>query len=269
MNASSIHQHGIVGDPDVGEAEVADGRDAFIAGDRELIRPATVEDVEAKKSLLRAKHIEIVHGDILDKRATAGTALDVDGKCSCANSLAVLDVDIANAAGGLAADADAGKGGIGKGAVGDSNVLCRTEYGICLRAALFKKFLRSADGFVMDCPFGSREILMDDYPASQIQGGAVVIKLARAQTVSASSAIPLGSGRRTARKGVLSLWEAQEASKAIIGAKEIGEGTATDSEQMKHLIPAIAQLSCSFPGWSGVEAPSTSLPGSNDDWRNL
>ena len=36
---------------------------------------------------------------------------------------AVADVDVADAAGGLAADADAGEDGVGEGAVGDGDVL--------------------------------------------------------------------------------------------------------------------------------------------------
>ena len=61
MNSSPIDQHWLIRDLDIAEVEVADGRDALIAGDQIWsISDTAVEDIEAQEPQLGAGDFEIV-----------------------------------------------------------------------------------------------------------------------------------------------------------------------------------------------------------------
>src|SRR5277367_4100276 len=128
MDAGAVDEDGDVGDVDVGEAEVFDGGDTFVAGDRVFAHEAGVEDIEAEEAAGGAGDVEVVAGDVFDEGSAAGAGLDVDGEGFCASEFAVVDADVADAAGGFAADADAGEDGVGKGAVGDGDVFGSDEW---------------------------------------------------------------------------------------------------------------------------------------------
>ena len=66
--------------------------------------------------------VEIVGDDVFDEGATAGPALDVDREGLGVGEFAVLDADVADAAGSLAADPDTGEDRIRQSAVGDVDV---------------------------------------------------------------------------------------------------------------------------------------------------
>ena len=73
--------------------------------------------------------------NILNERSTAGTALDVESECAGTHEFAMLNADVTDAAGGFAADADAGEDGVRKRAVGDVNVLRGLEQSVGFHAA--------------------------------------------------------------------------------------------------------------------------------------
>ena len=77
--------------------------------------------------------VEVVGNNVFDERAAARAALDIDREGLGAGELAMLDADVANAAGSLAADADAGEDGIREGAIGDEDVLGGLEQRSSLR----------------------------------------------------------------------------------------------------------------------------------------
>jgi hypothetical protein len=72
-----------------------------------FILQSAIQYVDAQKPLRHAGCIQIVGHDIFDERAAAWTALDVDCKSLGVGKLTMLDPDVANAAGRLAADSDA------------------------------------------------------------------------------------------------------------------------------------------------------------------
>ena len=110
-------------DVDVGEAEVFDGGDAFVAGDGVFAHEMPeLRMLRRRKPPTFAGDVEIVAGDVFDEGAAAGAGFDVDGEGFGLGELAVADADVADAAGGFAADADAGEDGVGEGAVGDGDV---------------------------------------------------------------------------------------------------------------------------------------------------
>ena len=88
-----------------------------------LVLNTAVEDIETQKATDSAGNIQIVSHDILDERATAWTALDIDGLCARTGEFAMLDPHIANAAGRFAANSNARKNRIGHRAVRDEHVL--------------------------------------------------------------------------------------------------------------------------------------------------
>src|ERR1035437_8804693 len=75
MNRAGIDQRRHVGDTDVAEGEVANGGNALVAGDGELVLLAAVQHVDAQESGLHPGDIKVVGYDVLDKRATSGSAL--------------------------------------------------------------------------------------------------------------------------------------------------------------------------------------------------
>ena len=80
-------------------------------------------------------YVEVVGHDVFDERAAAGPALDVDREGLGMSELAVLDADVTNPAGGLAADPDTSEDRIRQGAVGDQNVFAGSEQRVAFHAA--------------------------------------------------------------------------------------------------------------------------------------
>ena len=80
VDAGAVDEDGDVVDFDVGEAEVFDGGDAFVAGDGVFAHEAGVEDVEAEEAADGAGDVEVVAGDVFDEGAAAGAGFDVDGE---------------------------------------------------------------------------------------------------------------------------------------------------------------------------------------------
>src|ERR1700761_3439413 len=107
MNLRGLDQNWGVVDTHVAEAEVAEGGDAFEAGDCVFVLDAAVELVDAKKAEAHVGGFEVFHVEIFDERYATPAALDVDGVGFGFRELAVRDTHVADAAGGFAADADA------------------------------------------------------------------------------------------------------------------------------------------------------------------
>src|SRR5215469_1067584 len=115
VDPGSIHELFAGADADIGKAEVRDCGDALIAGHRNLILNAATQYVEAEKTAVEAGGFKIVGDNVLNERAAAGTALDIDGVSTRVGELAVFDAHVANTARGFAADTDAREDGIGHG----------------------------------------------------------------------------------------------------------------------------------------------------------
>lgn len=130
-----LNKYGNAIDADIAEAQIAHCRDALIAPNRKLILLAAVEEIDSEKTLLRAGDIEPIDRDAFNKCATAGAGLDVDGKGVRCGATALLDAYVADAAGGFAANADAGPVRIREGAIGDEHIFCGTSEGVALLAA--------------------------------------------------------------------------------------------------------------------------------------
>lgn len=107
MNRGAVDQHRLVCYFDVPEFEIPNGRDSLISRNQILIRDSTVQDIETQEPKLRTRDFKVVHVNVFDERSATGSALDIDGKSSSAEALAVVHMDIANAARGLAANSDA------------------------------------------------------------------------------------------------------------------------------------------------------------------
>src|ERR1035441_7767311 len=135
MDAGSVREDSTVLEANVGELKVFDGGNAFVTWYRLGVLNAARKDVEAEKSAVHVGGVKIVRHDVLNERAAAGAALDIDREGPGVREFAVFDADVANAAGGLTADADAGEDGIGHGAVGDQHVLGGSQQGVALHAA--------------------------------------------------------------------------------------------------------------------------------------
>src|SRR5277367_1999812 len=165
MDAGAVDEDGDVGDVDVGEAEVFDGGDTFVAGDRVFAHEAGVEDVEAEEAAGGAGDLEVGGGDVFDEGAAARAGLDVDGEGLGEGELAVADVDVADAAGGLAADADAGEDADGEGAVGDGDVFGgdeRVDADLRIRRRKLGRGFGSAAGFEGDAVVAGGDVAVVD-----------------------------------------------------------------------------------------------------------
>jgi hypothetical protein len=114
MDANSIYKHRYIRDPNVAEMGVSDGRNPFVSGDTHLILLPAIEDVDAKKALLRAGYLEIVHIDVFDKSTAARPALDIDCEGLCPETFAMFDVNVADTAGGFTPYTDTSPMEIGK-----------------------------------------------------------------------------------------------------------------------------------------------------------
>ncbi len=71
VDACAVYQDGRAGYVNVGEAEVFDGGDAFVAGDGVFAHEAGVEDVETEEAAGGAGDLEVVCGDVFDEGAAA------------------------------------------------------------------------------------------------------------------------------------------------------------------------------------------------------
>jgi hypothetical protein len=88
----------------VRELEVADGRDALVAGRRSFVLKAAGEYVAAQESTHRSRNIEIAAGNVLNESAPSYPALDVNCEGLGVRDFAALDSYVADTARSLAAD---------------------------------------------------------------------------------------------------------------------------------------------------------------------
>jgi len=110
------------GHVDVRETEVAAERYARSSGDGviEGVEIAGAGEVDAEEAA--AGDLEIGAGNIFDGAGAADAGLDIDA-VGAAGEGAVIDLDVADAAGGFAADAEAGEVAADQVAMGDADVL--------------------------------------------------------------------------------------------------------------------------------------------------
>src|SRR3954471_3300009 len=93
---------------------------------------ATLGQIDAQE--IAAEDIEIIAGDVFVHAGATDARLDIDG-VRAGEHPAVLDADVAHAAGCFAADADAGEVATGQRAVGDHDVFARTAEARAVHAA--------------------------------------------------------------------------------------------------------------------------------------
>jgi len=131
----SLDEDRNIGDTDIRELVIANGRDAVETGDGSGVLQAAVQDVDTKEPEFGVRDLEIVHSDVFDERTASWAALDIDGVGARSKALAVFDEDVAYAGGSFAADADACPYCIVEGTVGDANVFAGNADGVPFHAA--------------------------------------------------------------------------------------------------------------------------------------
>ena len=72
MDADRVHQHRAILNADIGELEILQRRDAFVARHGILILNSAAQNVDAQKSARRAGDIKIVRHDVFDECAAPG-----------------------------------------------------------------------------------------------------------------------------------------------------------------------------------------------------
>ena len=135
MNLISRHEDRDIGDTDVRKLVIANGGDAFETGDGREVLQAAVQGVDTKEAELGVRDFEVVHRDVFDKRSAAWATLNINGVGVRAKALTVLDENVAHAAGGLTANANAGPDGVIESAIGDVNVFAGDADGDAFHAA--------------------------------------------------------------------------------------------------------------------------------------
>src|SRR5207249_1004051 len=111
--------------PDVGEPVILRGGNARVAENRLGILQSAAEQVDAEEAVRPGLHVQIVSGNILNESAAARTALDIDCVGLGLLESTMLNMHATNAAGRLAAHADACKNIVGQSAIANEYVLRR------------------------------------------------------------------------------------------------------------------------------------------------
>src|SRR4029077_6215088 len=106
---------------DIAEPEIFYAGNPFVAQDGFRVLDAAADQIEPEKTAGRRGHVGIFSRDILDERAAAVAALDVDGVAGRVREPAILNPDVPNAARRFAADADARKDAVGHRAIADQH----------------------------------------------------------------------------------------------------------------------------------------------------